>query len=79
MSNLVLLPPGEHRSPGQHEDTLTLHQPETKGRSFGELDLLFEQGVAARKFKTTLVDRKSSPDVNSRYPGILMRCRVRPW
>lgn len=27
--------------------------PETKGRTFAELDLLFEQGVPARKFKTT--------------------------
>ncbi|KLO86335.1 Uncharacterized protein LW93_11109 [Fusarium fujikuroi] len=30
--------------------------PESKGRSFGELDLLFEQRVPARKFKTTSVD-----------------------
>lgn len=27
--------------------------PETKGRTFAELDVLFEQGVKARKFKTT--------------------------
>ncbi|TVY63982.1 General alpha-glucoside permease [Fusarium oxysporum f. sp. cubense] len=30
--------------------------PESKGRSFGELDMLFEQRVPARKFKTTSVD-----------------------
>lgn len=30
--------------------------PEPAGRSFAELDLLFEQGVPARKFKTTKVD-----------------------
>lgn len=30
--------------------------PETKGRTFAELDLLFEQGVSARKFKTTTAD-----------------------
>lgn len=30
--------------------------PEPKGRSFAELDLLFEQGVSARKFASTQVD-----------------------
>ncbi|CVL02506.1 uncharacterized protein FMAN_00027 [Fusarium mangiferae] len=30
--------------------------PESKGRLFGELDLLFEQRVPARKFETTSVD-----------------------
>ncbi|KAL5611173.1 hypothetical protein FOBRF1_007290 [Fusarium oxysporum] len=30
--------------------------PESKDRSFGELDILFEQRVSARKFKTTSVD-----------------------
>lgn len=30
--------------------------PEPKGRSYGELDILFEQRVPARKFKTTVVD-----------------------
>ncbi|KAL4878816.1 general substrate transporter [Aspergillus karnatakaensis] len=30
--------------------------PEPKGRTFAELDMLFEQGVSARKFKTTDVD-----------------------
>jgi SP family general alpha glucoside:H+ symporter-like MFS transporter len=30
--------------------------PEPKGRSYGELDLLFEQKVPARKFKTTQVN-----------------------
>ncbi len=33
--------------------------PETKGRTFGEIDLLFEHGVPARKFKYTSVNRKS--------------------
>lgn len=32
--------------------------PETKDRPFGEIDLLFENRVPARKFKTTKVDRK---------------------
>lgn len=32
--------------------------PETKDRSFGEIDLLFEHKVHARKFKSTKVDRK---------------------
>lgn len=30
--------------------------PEPKGRTYGELDVLFEQGVSARKFSTTVVD-----------------------
>jgi SP family general alpha glucoside:H+ symporter-like MFS transporter len=30
--------------------------PEPKGRTFAELDMLFEMRVAARKFKTTMVD-----------------------
>lgn len=30
--------------------------PEPNGRSFAELDLLFERGVSARKFATTKVD-----------------------
>ncbi len=31
--------------------------PESKDRTFGELDLLFENRVPARKFKKTKVDR----------------------
>lgn len=30
--------------------------PEPKGRTYGELDILFETGVSARKFRTTIVD-----------------------
>lgn len=30
--------------------------PEPMGRSFAELDLLFEKGVSARKFASTKVD-----------------------
>lgn len=30
--------------------------PEPKGRTYGELDILFERGINARKFKTTDVD-----------------------
>lgn len=30
--------------------------PETKGRSYGELDILFAAGVPARKFKSTHVE-----------------------
>ena len=30
--------------------------PEPKGRTYGELDILFEQRVSARKFATTNVD-----------------------
>ncbi|KAJ4249048.1 hypothetical protein NW762_012379 [Fusarium torreyae] len=31
--------------------------PETKDRTFGEIDILFENGVSARKFKHTTVDQ----------------------
>jgi SP family general alpha glucoside:H+ symporter-like MFS transporter len=30
--------------------------PEPKGRTYAELDILFERGVPARKFKTTIID-----------------------
>jgi SP family general alpha glucoside:H+ symporter-like MFS transporter len=30
--------------------------PETQGRSFDELDVLFAKKVSARKFKSTVVD-----------------------
>jgi SP family general alpha glucoside:H+ symporter-like MFS transporter len=30
--------------------------PEPKGRTYGELDVLFERGVSARKFKSAEVD-----------------------
>jgi SP family general alpha glucoside:H+ symporter-like MFS transporter len=33
-----------------------LRVPEPQGRSFAELDLLFERGVSARKFATTNVN-----------------------
>jgi MFS transporter, SP family, general alpha glucoside:H+ symporter len=33
--------------------------PEPKGRTYGELDVLFERKVSARKFKTTQVDQFS--------------------
>lgn len=42
--------------------------PETKDRSFGEIDLLFENHISARKFKHTSVDRKLAFAVcHSRY------------
>ncbi|KAK2597357.1 hypothetical protein QQS21_006054 [Conoideocrella luteorostrata] len=36
--------------------------PEPKGRTYAELDVLFENGVSARKFKTTTVDRFDRTD-----------------
>jgi len=30
--------------------------PEPKGRTYGEMDVLFEQGISARKFKSTKLD-----------------------
>lgn len=38
--------------------------PETKDRTFGEIDLLFEYKIPARKFKTTKVDRETQPSIN---------------
>jgi SP family general alpha glucoside:H+ symporter-like MFS transporter len=35
--------------------------PETKDRTFGEIDMLFTHQVPARKFKSTHVDRRSLP------------------
>jgi MFS transporter, SP family, general alpha glucoside:H+ symporter len=43
--------------------------PETKGRSFGELDLLFENKVSARKFKATKVDQFAHADVYEAKAG----------
>lgn len=37
--------------------------PEPKGRTYGELDILFEQHVPARKFKSTKVDKLTVVDV----------------
>jgi SP family general alpha glucoside:H+ symporter-like MFS transporter len=34
--------------------------PEPKGRTYGELDVLFENKVSARKFASTTVDQFSS-------------------
>ena len=31
--------------------------PETKGRTFGEIDILFENEVPARRFRTTAADQ----------------------
>lgn len=39
--------------------------PETKDRSFGEIDLMFENQVPARKFKYTKVDRMWSFHLSS--------------
>lgn len=47
--------------------------PETKDRSFGEIDLLFEHKVPARKWKSTKVDRKS-PESLRQTPKSLGCC-----
>ncbi|KAF2014718.1 sugar transporter [Aaosphaeria arxii CBS 175.79] len=39
--------------------------PEPKGRTYGELDILFEQGVPARKFSSTVVDELKFSDSDS--------------
>jgi MFS transporter, SP family, general alpha glucoside:H+ symporter len=43
--------------------------PEPKGRTYGELDVLFEHKVSARKFKTTQVDQFSGESVEIIQPG----------
>ncbi|KAK1921908.1 trehalose transport-related protein [Papiliotrema laurentii] len=43
---------------------LVLRLPETKGRSYGELDLLFERKIPAWRFKSTPVDQFGLQDVN---------------
>jgi MFS transporter, SP family, general alpha glucoside:H+ symporter len=35
--------------------------PEPKGRTYGEIDVLFERGVPARKFRETVVDEFNEP------------------
>jgi SP family general alpha glucoside:H+ symporter-like MFS transporter len=39
--------------------------PEPKGRTFGELDILFEDRVPARKFATTQVDEFKAAERNA--------------
>jgi len=41
--------------------------PEPKGRTYGELDILFEKRVPARKFSSTVVDSFHSSDTESDY------------
>lgn len=41
--------------------------PETKGRSFGEIEILFEQNTPARKFATTRVDQFALGSANDGY------------
>jgi SP family general alpha glucoside:H+ symporter-like MFS transporter len=47
--------------------------PEPKGRTYGELDILFENKISARKFKSTAVESfqqgSSSPDWKSQVDG----------
>jgi SP family general alpha glucoside:H+ symporter-like MFS transporter len=41
--------------------------PEPKGRTYGELDILFEKRIPARKFKSTIVDSFHVSDTESEY------------
>ena len=36
-----------------------LRLPESKGRTYGELDVLFERNISARKFAATVIDQLS--------------------
>jgi SP family general alpha glucoside:H+ symporter-like MFS transporter len=56
--------------------------PETKDRSFGEIDILFENKISARKFKYTKADRESggpsiSPSADFRQSSGWTRSRWR--
>ncbi|KAG8845865.1 hypothetical protein FRB96_002233 [Tulasnella sp. 330] len=44
--------------------------PETKDRTFGEIDLLFENRVPARKFKYTAVDRRGSHALDEKKDSV---------
>ncbi|KAI9684716.1 MAG: hypothetical protein M1829_000091 [Trizodia sp. TS-e1964] len=44
--------------------------PEPKGRTFGELDILFERKITARKFDTTVVDPFASTDIFKRTDSL---------
>ena len=44
--------------------------PEPKGRTFGELDVLFEERVPARKFRTTEVDEFKAAERNAQHAAL---------
>lgn len=43
--------------------------PEPKGRTYGELDVLFENRVSARKFRTTAADQFAGHGMPQRTPS----------
>jgi MFS transporter, SP family, general alpha glucoside:H+ symporter len=43
--------------------------PETKGRTYAELDILFENRVSARKFHKTSVDSFAGHNTELRFDG----------
>lgn len=43
--------------------------PETRNRSFAELDMLFENKVSARMFHQTIVNQLSGRNTNMRFDG----------
>jgi len=50
------------------------HEPDQKDRTFGEIDVLFEHKIPARKFKYTKADRESHFATEKRK---LTKCRIR--
>ncbi len=46
--------------------------PETRNRSFGEIELLFENKIGARKFSSTVVDQFSF-DPHAHNPNVLRK------
>ncbi|RVD84815.1 uncharacterized protein DFL_003154 [Arthrobotrys flagrans] len=51
--------------------------PEPKGRSYGELDLLFENKISARKFKSTIIDLTSEEVHEANRPGLAIPATAR--
>ena len=43
--------------------------PEPKGRTYGEMDVLFERGISARKFKGTIVDQFAGDTLEATESG----------
>lgn len=58
---------------------LFLRLPETKGRSYGELDLLFERKIPAWRFKSTKVDREFPKQLSWTILTFRIRCGPFGW
>jgi hypothetical protein len=64
------------RNQGQSLRPLYPHETHDQDRTFGEIDVLFEHKVPARKFKYTKADRKSSTAKEGLKLTICRICRL---